>query len=320
MDNNNNPKVAELEELKKSINTLKGKLTTLENNKKKIEDEANELIASTIYQKKQELERSYDEIIKEAEQRVKVAEKEKSNEKKKNIDKLVEHNTRSLRESNVYLNNEIKRLLKENRLPGFINSSVYMSIWNPTTLFEKLGRMLAIVIVLAIPSIICFGTYSAQLKAIFPLDIIRFIIILFIYCIFIFIAGLIWLAIEKLTKKNPEILKEVKELRKNISDNKNEIKKITKETSEEDSDHKFDYTKLDREIEAGRIEVENYRTKRKNALENFISTTQDEIERKVGEEAKKNMSAIDVEIENVKSEIQDLQKKHDELKIKIAEG
>ena len=319
MDNNEN-KNTELEELKKSINTLKGKLTTLENNKKKIEDEANELIASTIYQKKQELERSYDEIIKEAEQRVKVAEKEKANEKKKNLDKLVEHNTRSLRESNVYLNNEIKRLLKENKLPGFINSSVYMSIWNPTTLSEKLGRILAILIVLSIPSIICFGTHGAQLKATFPLDIIRFIIILLVYCIFIFIAGLIWLAVEKMTKKNPEILKEVKELRKNISDNKNEIKKITKETSEEDSEQKFDYTKLDREIEAGKIEVDNYRTKRKNALENFIATTQDEIERKVGEEAKRSMSAIDVEIDATKTEIANLQKKHDDLKIKIAEG
>ena len=319
MDNNEN-KNTELEELKKSINTLKGKLTTLEGNKKKIEDEANELIASTIYQKKQELERSYDEIIKEAEQRVKVAEKEKANEKKKNLDKLVEHNTRSLRESNVYLNNEIKRLLKENKLPGFINSSVYMSIWNPTTLSEKLGRILAILIVLSIPSIICFGTHGAQLKATFPLDIIRFIIILLVYCIFIFIAGLIWLAIEKMTKKNPEILKEVKELRKNISDNKNEIKKITKETSEEDSEQKFDYTKLDREIEAGKIEVDNYRTKRKNALENFIATTQDEIERKVGEEAKRSMSAIDVEIDATKTEIASLQKKHDDLKIKIAEG
>ena len=119
---NNNPKVAELDELKKSINTLKGKLTTLENNKKKVEEEANELIASTIYQKRQELERSYDEVIKEAELRLKNAEKEKAEERKKNIDKLVEHNTRSVREGNVYLNNEIKSIYQYKFLYEYLES------------------------------------------------------------------------------------------------------------------------------------------------------------------------------------------------------
>lgn len=319
MDNNSDARVVELEELKKSINTLKGKLTTLESNKKKIENDANELIASTIYQKKQELERSYDEILKEAEQRLKVAEKEKENEKKKNIDRLVEKNTRSVRESNVYLNNEIKRILKENHLPQFINTGFYMSIWDPTTFKEKLGAMLAFILVLAIPTVISFVTFSDKLKETFPASFLRIIIIILIYFASIFIVGLIWLLIEKITKKKPEVLKEVKELRKNISDNKKEIAKITKDTNSGSEDD-FDYTKLDREIEANKIEVENYREKRKNALENFINTTQDEIERKVGDEAKKSMSAIDVEIEKVKVELASLQKKHDNLKISIAVG
>ena len=226
MDNNNNPKVAELEELKKSINTLKGKLTTLENNKKKIEDEANELIASTIYQKKQELERSYDEIIKEAEHRLKAAEKEKADERKKNINKLVEHNTRSVRENNKYLNNEIKRILSENKLPGFINSDFYMSIWDPTTLKEKIGAFIAVLVVLVIPSVLSFGLYAKKLEEAFPSSTLRTFIIVLIYLVAIFIVGIIWLLIEKVTKKNPEVLKEVKELRKNIEDNKAEIVKI----------------------------------------------------------------------------------------------
>ena len=320
MDNNNNPKVAELEELKKSINTLKGKLTTLENNKKKIEDEANELIASTIYQKKQELERSYDEIIKEAEHRLKAAEKEKADERKKNINKLVEHNTRSVRENNKYLNNEIKRILSENKLPGFINSDFYMSIWDPTTLKEKIGAFIAVLVVLVIPSVLSFGLYAKKLEEAFPSSTLRTFIIVLIYLVAIFIVGIIWLLIEKVTKKNPEVLKEVKELRKNIEDNKAEIVKITKDTHSETSDSKFDYTKLDREIENGKIEVENYRNKRKNALENFVSTTQDEIERKIGEEAKKSMNEIDKEIDSAKVELANLQKKHDDLKISIAEG
>ena len=316
--NNTDPRVLELEELKKSINTLKGKLTTLETNKKQIEKDANELIATTIYQKKQELERSYDEILKEAEQRLKVAEKEKEDERKKNIGKLVEKNTRSIRENNTYLNNEIKRLLKENKLPGFINSGVYMSIWNPTTMKENIGRVVACLIVLAIPTLISFVTMSDTLNKTF--GALKIFIIILIYALVLLVAIGLWFLLDKMTKKNPDVLKEVKEIRKNIKDNKTEIDKITKAANSKSSDEQFDYTKLDRDIEANKLEVENYRNKKKNAMDNFINNTQDEIERKIGDEAKKNISIVDNEIENVKSELSILQKKHDDLKISIVEG
>ncbi len=318
--NQNDTKEKELLELKKSINTLKGKLTTLESKKKDIEKEASDLIASTIYQKKMELERSYDEIIKEAEQRLKVVEKEKEDERKKNIRNLVEHNTRNIKENNVYLKNEIKRVLSENGLPGFINSGFYMSLWSPTSIVEMLFAVVAILIVLLVPTILSFVVYKDALIKMFPNNIIRLIIIILIYLATIFVVGLIWLAIDKWTKKKPEVLKEIKELRKNIEDNKKEIEKIIVETNKGATDDKFDYTKLDREIEAGKIEVENYRNKKKVALENFVNVTQDEITRKVGEEARKGMDAVDKEMEDVKKELADFQKKHDTLKINIAEG
>ena len=312
-------KKKELEELKKSINTLKGKLTTLESKKKDIEKDADNLIAQTIYQKKMDLERSYDEIIKEAEQRLKVVEKEKLDERKKNIKNLVEHNTRSIKENNVYLANEIKRILSEHNLPGFVNSSFYMSLWNPTTVSEMLGSVIAILVALLIPTVLVFGVLRDQIFKTFSNNILRYIIITFIYFLSIFIIGLIWLLIDKITKKNPEILKEIKELRKNIFDNKKEIEKVSKETSDTATDDLFDYTKLDREIEAGKIEVENYRNKKKDALEKFVNVTQDDIAKKVGDEAKKGMDAIDKEIDDAKEELANLQKKHDILKIDIAE-
>ena len=97
MENENkSPEQIKLDELKKSINTFKGKLTTLEEKKDKIEKENKELIAKTIYQKKQEIERSYDEVLREAEVRLKSVEKEKEVEKKKNLSKVVEQNTRGV--------------------------------------------------------------------------------------------------------------------------------------------------------------------------------------------------------------------------------
>ena len=309
---------SELEELKKNINILKGKITTLDNRKKELEKKAKDLIANTIYQKKKEIEKSYDEVIKEAEVRLKSVEKEKLDEKKKNLKLIIDKNTKSLRENNVYLINEIKRLLNDNGIPGFVNSEFYMTLWNPTNILDVMLNFFAVILVFAIPSILSFVTFRDALVKAFPNNAVRFIIIALIYLAVIFVFALIWLLIDKLTKKNPNVLKEIIELRKNISDNKKEIAKITKSTSEEDLNDKFDYTKLDREIEAGKLEVENYKSKRKEALDNFVNVTESEISKKIESEANKEISVLDTEIENVKTELSKLIEKHDTIKLSEA--
>lgn len=309
---------SELEELKKNINTLKGKITTLDNRRKELEKNARTLIAETIYQKKEEIEKSYNEVIKEAEVRLKSVEKEKLEEKKRNLNLIIDHNTKSFRESNVYLVNEIKRILKDNDLPGFVNSEFYMTLWNPTNILDVMLNFLSVIIVFAIPSILSFVTFKDALIKAFPNNIIRFIIIALIYLAVIFVFALLWLVVDKLTKKKPDVLKEIIELRKNIADNKKEIAKIAKTTSEETTDDKFDYTKLDREIEAGKLEVENYKAKKKEALENFANVTEEEIAKKIEAEANKEIDVLNQEIENVKKDLAKLQEEHDTIKLNEA--
>lgn len=307
-----------LEELKKNINTLKGKITTLDNRRKELEKNARTLIAETIYQKKEEIEKSYNEVIKEAEVRLKSVEKEKVEEKKRNLNLIIDHNTKSFRESNVYLVNEIKRILKDNDLPGFVNSEFYMTLWNPTNILDVMLNFISVIIVFAIPSILSFVTFKDALIKAFPNNIIRFIIIALIYLAVIFVFALLWLVVDKLTKKKPDVLKEIIELRKNIADNKKEIAKIAKTTSEETTDDKFDYTKLDREIEAGKLEVENYKAKKKEALENFANVTEEEITKKIEAEANKEIDVLNQEIENVKKDLAKLQEEHDTIKLNEA--
>ena len=310
----------EIEELKKNLNTAKGKLTTLEEKKNDLKKSTDDLIAKTIYQKKQDIERSYSEVLKEAEQRLKATEKEKEEEKKNNLKKEVEHNTRSAKENNVFLNNEIKRILKENKLPSFINSTFYMSLWSPSNALEVFIGIIAAILAMTIPTILTFGTYKDALLKTFPNNILRYIIIAMIYLFFIFIFGLIWLLIDKWTKKKPDILKEIKEFRRNITDNKHLIKKIENDTHKNIDDTKFDYTKLDRDIEAGKLEVENYRKKMKDALDNFVNVTEDEIAKNIEQESSKAISILDNDIETTKKEISELQTKYDELKLRIAES
>ncbi|MBR0038378.1 MAG: hypothetical protein IJP71_00060 [Lachnospiraceae bacterium] len=311
-------KLLELEEMKKQINVLKGKVTTLEAKKKDIEKDAEDTIGHLIYDKRKEIERSYSEVLKEAEQRLKVKEKEKADERKKNIDKVVNENTKETKESILYLKNHIKNILEEHKLPGFVNSSFYMGVWYPTNIGEWFIGVLVSLIILAIPIVISFVFAKDALIKSFPNVTIRYIIIALIYLGVIFVAGLIWLGIDKLTKKNIDVLKEIKELRKNIADNNKVIEKITKDTNKEMTDDKFDYTKIDREIEAGKLEVDNYRKKKEEAMNHFENVTVEEIKAKAKEEVEKKTKPIIDEIEQVKEELDTLQKKHDEFKLSIA--
>ena len=311
-------KLSELEEMKKQINVLKGKITTLESKKKDIEREAEDTIGHLIYDKRKEIERSYSEVLKEAEQRLKVKEKEKADERKRNIDRVVGENTKETKESILYLKNHIKNILEEHKLPGFVNSNFYMGVWYPTTIAEWFIGVVVAIIVLAIPTLISFVFAKESLVKAFPNEIFRYIIIALIYLGVIFVAGLIWLGIDKLTKKNIDVLKEIKELRKNIADNNKVIEKITKDINKEMTDDKFDYTKIDREIEAGKLEVENYRKKKEDAMNHFENVTVEEIKARAKEEVEKKTKPIVDEIEQVKVEIADWQKKHDEFKLSIA--
>lgn len=306
----------ELEDIKKQINVLKGKVSTLESQKRKIEKEAEEAVGKIIYEGKNEIERSHSEILKEAEHRLKAKEKEKEEERKKNLNRVVEENTKQTKENIVYLKNHIKNILEENNLPSFVNSNIYMGIWYPTNIVEWLTGFIAMVIVLLIPTIISFGMAKESLVKAFPNFVIRGIVIAFIYFAFIFVAGLIWLSIDKLTKQKIEVLKEIKEFRKNIAEDNKEIEKITKNTAKEMTDDKFDYTKLDREIEAVKIEVENYRKKKEDAINYFENTTKEEIKNKAKNEVEKQTKPIIKQIDELKKEIEDMQEKYNEKLLK----
>lgn len=308
-----------VEELKKEINVLKGKITTFESKKDELIKKRDELINKTLYAKKNEIENTYGEVLTEAEKRLEATKKEKVAERKKNIDILVEKNTKGIKDNIFYLKNEIKRILKDNGIPGFANSEFYFTMWAPYTFWQVLKGLFFNILLMCIPTVLIFVVYKQKIWFMFPNKVIRIVIICCIYAIFIFVFAGIWLIIDKMTKKKPEALKEVVELRKNIKESEKEIRKITERTNKETKDEEFDYTKLDREIEAGEIEVKNLKEKKQSALTDFTNNVQDEIENKIKKETQVELDKIEKEIEEVKEELKVKQKEHDELKIKNVE-
>lgn len=303
------------ESLKKEINELKGKITTFEEKRDELVRKRDELISKTVLSKKSEIENTYGEILLEAEKRLEVSKKEKDKERKKNINELVEKSTKDFKEKIVFLKNEIKRTLKDNKIPGFVNSEFYFMIWAPYNFFQVIKGLLFNVLLLIIPTFIVFVPLREKIFQ-NPNKIIRIICIICIYLAFVFVYSFIWLMIDKMTKKKPEVLNEIKELRKNIKENEKEIEKTAKRVTNETKDTDFDYTKLDREIESGELEVNNLKEKKKVALETFANVTEDDIKKKFIQEFKTEIDEKEKEIESTKENLKAKQKEYDELRIK----
>ena len=291
--------ILEEEEIRKSINVIKGRITTFEEKEKEHKKNKEIAINKTINDKKSEIENTYSEIINDAEKRLKVAVEKKEKEKKKNLQELVEKSTKVTKENGVYLKNELRKVLKENKLPKFANSKLYLSMYNMHSLLEFIICLMVIVITLVgIPffiSEIFFRDKSIWIK-------------ILIYAVDILFFGIVYMFVDSITK-NKTALKDVRELRKNIKDNDKEIKKITKKITRETTDEQFDYTKLDREIEAVGIEIKNAKENRIKSIEKFNQETREEITKSIEKMNEAEEKEIDKTIKTANKNLIDEQKK-----------
>ena len=310
-----------LDEMKKNINALKGKVTTFEKKKEDFDENIRITTNKAIKENKDALLKSYDEIILEVEKRLKTSESEKAREKKKNLDTLIEKNTRVNKDNNEYLRNEIKKVMHENKLPFFVNSKLYFILFFPTSFSELIiAFILFIIFIIGVPAGIWYLVGPKVFTNIAELIQNKSFWTAFIYiAIYLFVVGILYLFIDSATKKDKKALLDIKELRKNIKDNIKDIMKITKDTVKNIKDEDFDYTKLDRDIEGIKFELENANNKKKEALETFENVTREKIIDDIKSANKQELIDIEKELLSAHEELATLEKKYTDLRLEISE-
>ena len=305
-----------LEQIKKELNLMSGKLTTFEKEKAEILSKKETLINKTIYEKRKSIDSAYNEVILEVEKRLKALKVEKDKEKKENINRLIDQNTKETKDNNFYLNNEIKKIIESNKLPGFVNSELYFSLFSPYTLMQWIkGTIISIIILLVIPFILCYLFIYKNNVLSLDSPTLQIIVAICIGLIYVAIIGSIWLLVDKSSKKNPEALNQIKDIRKNIKENNKTINEIARKTSDEATDDKFDYTKIDRDIEATTLELEKRNEEKKVATEKFVNETEQQIKNKIERDVKPKLDELTSQIEELKAEISTKQKLYDDTRL-----
>ena len=300
----------DVEEKKKEINVLKGKEATFTQTLNELNKTKDELIAKTIKEKKESIEKEYDERITNINNRIEEAKGKRDKEKKKNISILTEKETRVKKENNLFLNNEIKRVLKENKLPGFVNSKLYLSLFKCKTVGEGIRAFFWFLICfILIPFLLIFINRDASIwikGAFVVVDILVF--------------GGLWLIIENSVKVDDSILTQIRELRKDISDNEKEIKRITREISKSNKGEElFDYVEFDKEIEKGKEELIKAKEKQEEVIKEFSEKEINDITDRITNAADRDIGKVKAAIEKTKTELEKAQRTLENINEKINE-
>lgn len=299
----------DVEEKKKDINLLKGKKATYEQKVAELNKAKDEIIEKTIKERRQDLDRDFDDRFTNIRNRISEAKNKREKERKKNISLLIEKETTTKRNNNIFLKNEIKRVLKENKVSGIVNTKFYLSVFKPSNIGEFLRALLYFVCCFVLIPFIIIFIYRGQ----------SIWVKILIAIMNTFFFGCIYLLIDKFTKVDNETLKEIRELRKDIKDNLKEIKKISKTITKDNDDSRFDYTVFDREIEQANMDMEKAKAKQKEAIENFETVVKKELQENIENAANKDIDLLKKELNKIEADLKKEQNKFESIKKQITE-
>ncbi|HHT97749.1 MAG TPA: hypothetical protein GXZ90_07635 [Clostridiales bacterium] len=247
-----------VETLKADENHLQKELQILE---KSIEDE----ITLTTKKRKKEVEEAYDSQLSALKEKKKKIKDKRQKNKSKKVNNRIADETSLLIEENRQINKEIKRVLKQDKVPRLVNTRLFYAVYKPKEIVDILIIISTFIIaLLLIPSAVYYFLYKdGGIKALITIYFIDAGFFTFIY-----------LLLQHFVKeKHPEAIDKIKGLRNDIKSNKKIIRMIKKKIVKDKDDSPYGLEKFDKEI--GEIEKDEMALNKdkKDAIIEFTNNT-----------------------------------------------
>ena len=267
--------VDKLNEIKEHLLELKGYQENYENlileegkNEKSIqslEKAAADEVSATIKKRRTEIDSAFDKQLDKTKASIKKIKDKRDKRKTKKVSERIGEETASLREDNRRLKLEAKTLVKQKHVPSFCNTKLYYALYYPRYFSDIVIIMLALLLTLLI---IPCGVYFFIL----PEERILYLVIIYITTVIVF--GGLYLLIGNRTKdKNSDTLKQIRELRHEIINNKKKMKAIKKNIKKDRDESSYGLENFDEELMKLDEEAAEIARQKKEALLTFENTT-----------------------------------------------
>ncbi|NLO09994.1 MAG: hypothetical protein GX129_09045 [Clostridiales bacterium] len=312
--------VDKLNEIKEDLLELRGYQENYESlvieedkNEKSIqslEKAASDEVAATIKKRRTEIESAYDKQLDKTKASIKRIKDKRDKRKNKKVSERIEEETASLREDNRRLKLEVKTLLKQKHVPSYSNTKLYYALFYPRYFTDVLIIIFALLLTLFI---IPCGIYFFLL----PEERILYLALIYIATVIIF--GGLYLIIGNRTKdKHSEILKQIRELRHEIINNKKKIKVIKKNIKKDRDESSYGLENFDEGLQKLDDEVADIAQQKKDALLTFENTTVQVIASEIRKQYEEKIAKLKADNEALARNTAQAENKIKALTLKIA--
>ncbi len=264
----------------------------LESQKKYVADKIN----SAVKERRGQLKKTHDEQVDLATKDLREAERKRKAAKNDAVQNRITNETSDLTGQNEKLKKEAKAILKDNKMPGFVNTAFFYSLYAPKRGIDFVVFVITVILAFGvIPNIVCL---------LLPTDKLIIKILVYLAIVVFFVAlYFIFFAISKRNQKGQPI-EEVREKRTKIRENKKQIKKMSKSIIKDKDESIYGLEGYDSEI-AGFQQVLNEKTQqREDALKFFDEQTTAEITAEIQRENQPAIDQLTAELEACKGELE----------------
>lgn len=258
-------KIIELNNNKEKKESLLVAETKLEKGIQSKEKALTDEIVSTTKKRKEEIESTFNSQIDTVRSRIKKIRGKKEKSKSAKVKERIALETADLREEKKQMEQEIKGIFKQDKIPSFCNSRLFYALYMPKGIGDFFIILLTLLIILlGIPSLIYFVLLPEEKLVYLPI----------IYVISVILFGVPYMLIENNIKdKHIESLRKVRLIRSNITVNKKQQDKVKKKILKDKDESKYGLDKFNNELQELEREINSITEKKQDALTLFENTT-----------------------------------------------
>jgi len=276
---------------------------------KGLEKEIADEIARTIKKRKGEIEDSFDKQNGKIRDKAKKIKEQRIKAKSLKVSERIDAETAELRAEKRRLRLEAETVAKQNKIPFFCNSKLYMALYYPSCFTDILLIIAFLAIVLLL---IPCGVYFLLLPP-------KIIYIILSYVVTVIVFGSLYLAGYNYTRERyGDKLKQIKDIRSRIRETNKKISAIKRSIKKDRDESGYGLHGYDEELARLEKEEDDLLVQKKEALMVFENTTSRIISNEIQDMYKDKLATLKDELEQVKGRLDQTEERIEALALKIA--
>lgn len=267
-------------------------------------------IDNVIKKRKAEVSATFDSQLDNTKADMKKVKAKREKQKNRKVSERIKEETEDLRRENKQLQEDIKHIVKNDRVPKIFNTRLFHALYYPKGLADAgIDFICILVLFLLLPNVI----FRYVVKTDKP------IIMALIYFCTILLFGAIYFALNaRLKNQYHETFKKVKEIRSAILANNKEIKKIKKAIQKDKDESNYGLEKYNKDIKELEETMDLILNKKKESIIEFESTSKIIIANEIREKNKPELLNLQQKHEEVHELNKEYSNKVKELEMQLA--